>query len=100
MYLIEIAEVKPNSDNEAIIIKSHTSRKSHFLSLEDAIAHIKQLVAKEPAPAMTFFKIHGNGSLAYADAFGNPLPLRDWSAFIAALCGAKGWTFDPAKLAF
>lgn len=100
MFLVEIAQIRPTDDNEAILYKMPSSRKSHFLALEDAISHIKQLIAKEPAPPMTFFKIHGNGSLAYADAFGNPLPLRDWSAFIAALCGAKGWTFDPANLVF
>ena len=100
MFLVDIAEVVPNDENVAEVRRAVTSRKSHFLSLEDAITHVKQLVQKEPAPAMTFFKIHGNGTTIHADSFGNPLPIKDWTAFAPALCETKQWVYDPDKMVF
>jgi len=100
MYLVNIGEVKPNEDNEAVIHKVHTSRKTHFISLEDAIVYVKQLVEKEPAPPLTFFKVHGNGTVIHTDSFGNPLPIKDWTKFAPALCEAKGWVYIPENMAF
>lgn len=100
MYLIEIAEVKPNSKNEAEVIKVRTSKKVYYGSLEEAIQQVKNLVAKETPPPNTFFKVHGNGSLAYTDALGNPLPIRNWEKFAPALCEARKWKFIEEKMIF
>jgi len=100
MYTVEIAQIKTNENNEAVVYRMPTSRKSHFLAFEDTISNIKQLIEKEAPPSLTFFKIHGNGSLAYADEFGNPLPIKDWDKFSSALCEAKGWVFAPDKMTF
>lgn len=100
MYKVDIAEVVTNEEGIAEMRKVMQSRTSHLLSIEDAVMYIKNMIRKEPAPPNTFFKIHGNGSLGYADSFGNPLPIPDWDKFSAALCDARGWVYNPEKMQF